>query len=127
MRLPTLALASLPFLLAACGGGPEPLEPLTGDRESAVLMRRDLVLGWRGCNGSEEPGEAEILLEGFLVGKGEEGLAALRRLVRSMAKESRIRVQAPPADEPAPPCPFDRALRDYCGRFGITLVLPDGR
>jgi hypothetical protein len=121
-------LVSMVLAMSACGGGPPPVASLTGDRESALLLRRELSLGWRaGEEGEGDRAGTEILLEGLRVGQGEGGLSDLRRIVRSLSKGTRLVVQAPPLDETAVPCPFDRGLRDYCDRFGVTLVLPDSR
>ena len=80
MRLLHASLSLLPFLLPACSGTPDPDTSLTGDRETALLMRREHELSWRDPEETGNPAEVEILLDGLLVGNGDERGHTARKL-----------------------------------------------
>jgi hypothetical protein len=121
MRIAAGLLMFLALLLPACSEGPDPVESLTGDRESALLMRREHELSWRDREETGNPADVEILLDGLLVGKGEEGMEDLRRLVRAMPSGTRIHVMPCSEDGQTRPHPLDRGFHDYCRRYGVVL------
>jgi len=89
------------------------------------------ALTWREYDGLGDPAKALYVFDETVLGRGEAGLSALRKEIRTMPRSSVIEIlpyYGDPGAEQARTYPFDRkALADYAWQHGVTVSVPSSQ
>ena len=118
-------IVMLTLLLASgCGTGPP---TLSSEAQRQIFSRKIHVLDWTEYGGTGDKQQAIYQLDGHLLGQGDAGIDALRRLIARMPRDSVIqlaRYYSDPGGTVGLSYPFDvEDLQDFAKDHGVVVAL----
>lgn len=101
---------------------------LSADAEKTILEKTVHKLTWHEYRGYGNKENAIYLLDGFILGKGSEGLSTLKYIITRMPAKSIVKIvpyYGDPGGEMRLEYPFDLSdLYKYFEKYGVSLGSP---